>query len=206
MKAGPRGASLTGMGTGLSGRAATSARTRAERALVPAGAWLIDRTRSRVAFDVRHLKVLHVRGRFSDFAGTLLCDRDGATLIDGSVVVASIETGDARRDAALRGDRFFDVERHPSITFDGTAPPVPAHAPLSIGGSLTIRAVRRPLVLRAQPVPAAPATEEVRIHAAASLSRHEFGLDWEPAFAAGGLVIDDVVGLALDVVAVRLDG
>ena len=172
--------------------------------LVPPGTWVVDATRSRVSFDVRHLKVLRTRGHFAGFEGTVACDSEG-TAISGTVSVESIDTGDTKRDERLREADFFDVEHHPVISYLGTAPSAHSGGPFELRGRLTIKGVARELVLSAQR-PAAGAGEGedvVRIRAEGSVSRHDFGLDWEPAFAAGGLVIDDLVRVVLDVVAVR---
>lgn len=161
--------------------------------LVPRGAWEVDPARSTAGFTVRHLKVAKVRGRFSEITGVIRCDEEGVTSIDGRVEVASIDTGDDRRDARLRAEDFFDAERHPTITFTATG-----STDISVvRGIMTIRGVSRPLQLDA-------AREgnggDLRIRANGAVSRRAFGLTWDSAFVAGGLMIDDRVGLELDVV------
>jgi polyisoprenoid-binding protein YceI len=169
--------------------------------LVPRGAWEVDAKCSTVGFEVRHLKVMHVRGRFHVVTGAISCDADGVASIAGSIGVASIDTGDTRRDARLCGRDFFDVEHHPVISFAGEAPPTGARNALTVRGTMTMHGVSRPLELRAEPLWARDGNRngEVRVRADGVLSRREFGLDWDPAFAAGGLVLDDRVVVQLDV-------
>jgi polyisoprenoid-binding protein YceI len=169
--------------------------------LVPEGAWEVDPARSTVGFAVRHLKITKVRGRFSEFTGVIRCDPDGITSIDGTVEVASIETGDHRRDARLRAEDFFNAERHPTIAFSAMSEATGSGGVRVVCGTMTMRGVTRPLELHVD-APGSPVAGDgdLRIRANGVLSRRTFGLTWDSAFAAGGLVIDDRVALQLDVV------
>jgi polyisoprenoid-binding protein YceI len=169
--------------------------------LVPEGAWEVDPARSTVGFAVRHLKVTRVRGRFGEFTGVIRCDGDGTTSIDGKVEVASIATGDHRRDARLRAEDFFDAARHPTIAFSAVSEATGSGGVPVVRGTMTMRGVTRPLELRVD-APGSPVAGngDLRIRANGVLSRRTFGLIWDSAFAAGGLVIDDRVGLQLDIV------
>lgn len=173
--------------------------------LVPPGTWEVDAERSSVGFEVRHLKLTHVRGRFHVVAAVISCDSEGAASIAASVSVASIDTGDPRRDARLCAQDFFDVEHHPMISFSGDSRPLGACDALTVRGTMTMRGASRPLELRAEPSRAKDGNSngDPRVRAYGVLSRREFGLHWDSAFAAGGLMIDDRVALRLDVVIVR---
>jgi polyisoprenoid-binding protein YceI len=170
--------------------------------LVPSGIWQIDAGCSTVGFEVRHLKLLHIRGRFHDVSAELSCDEEGSASIAASIDVESVDTGDPRRDTRLCAHEFFDVEHHPSISFDGVLSPSDEGDAPVVQGTMSIRGVRRPLELRVLPSRSVDGDgeRERRFGARGVVSRREFGLDWDPAFAVGGLVIDDRVGLRLDVV------
>jgi len=172
--------------------------------LVPEGAWEVDPARSTAGFTVRHLKVTRVRGRFGEITGLIRCDRDGSTTVDGSVDVASIDTGDHRRDARLCAEDFFDAERYPTIVFRAISQAVePGEVPV-VPGTMTMRGVAQPLELQLDALGSpVDGNGDVRIRASGVLSRRAFGLTWDSAFVAGGLVIDDRVGLQLDVVLCR---
>jgi polyisoprenoid-binding protein YceI len=169
--------------------------------LVPPGMWGVDPARSAVGFAVRHLKLTKVRGRFCEITGVVRCDSEGVATINGSVDVASIDTGDHRRDARLRAEDFFDVERHPTIALTAVSRPVAPGDTPTVRGRMTVRGASRPLDLQLD-VPASPVDGDgdLRIRAHGVVSRRDFGLEWDSAFAAGGLVIDDRVGLLFDVV------
>ena len=196
------GPARTGLGRGVATLPGMTIMNSTEQVtLVPEGAWEVDPARSTVGFAVRHLKVTKVRGRFSEFTGVIRCDPDGITSIDGKVEVASIETGDRRRDARLRAEDFFDAERHPTIAFNALSEATGSGGFPVVRGMMTVRGVTRPLELHVD-APGSPVAGDgdLRIRATGVLSRREFGLRWDSAFAAGGLVIDDRVALQLDVV------
>ena len=80
--------------------------------LVPAGTWQIDPAHSSVEFSVKHMGIANVRGKFTDFQGTVEVGTDAwSAKARGSIKVASIDTGDAQRDTHLRSADFFDVRR-----------------------------------------------------------------------------------------------
>lgn len=172
--------------------------------LVPPGTWEVDPVRSTVGFAVRHLKVTKVHGRFREVSGVVRSDSEGVASIDGSVQVASIDTGDRRRDARLCAEDFFHVARHPSIAIAAVSSPVgPCDAP-AVCGTMTVRDISRPLKMQLD-APASPidGNGDLRIRANGVVSRRDFGLEWDSAFAAGGLVIDDRVALRFDIVVVN---
>src|SRR4030081_2142133 len=84
----------------------------------PVRAYTIDKTHSEVTFQVRHL-VTKVRGRFTDFSGTIQFDaaHPEQSSLTFSINTASIDTGTPDRDAHLRSADFFAVDQHPTITF-----------------------------------------------------------------------------------------
>ena len=86
---------------------------------VPTGTWNVDPAHSAVEFQVKHMMIATVRGRFTEFEATI----EAAPEIDdsrvyGAVEAASIDTNQPDRDAHLRSPDFFDAERHPQIRFE----------------------------------------------------------------------------------------
>ena len=79
-------------------------------ALTP-GTWTIDPAHSTVGFVARHLMITKVRGRFTDFSGSIEVAEDPLqSHVVATVNLASVDTGDAGRDAHLRNADFFDLE------------------------------------------------------------------------------------------------
>src|SRR5207237_10534552 len=81
----------------------------------------IDKAHSEATFQVRHL-ITKVRGRFSDFEGTISFDEahPERSSVSLTIVGSSIDTNQVDRDQHLRSADFFHVERYPTITFKST--------------------------------------------------------------------------------------
>src|SRR4051812_43392716 len=93
--------------------------TLATTTLLPTGAWSVDPGRSRIEFQVKQFGIAKVRGAFTTFEGALDVGDDAR--VRGSVSVASIDTGNDRRDAHLRSAEFLDAERFPTLSFEPPA-------------------------------------------------------------------------------------
>src|SRR4051794_33599890 len=115
--------------------------------LPAAGTWTIDTSHSSVEFIVRHLMVAKVRGRFSDFSGTIhVGDTAESSSVEVEISPASITTGDPQRDGHLQSADFFDVEQHPTISFASTGVrPVGDH--YAVDGNLTVHGESKPVTL-----------------------------------------------------------
>ena len=175
---------------------------------VPAGTWNVDPTHSSVAFEVKHMMIATVRGHFSDFSGRLEADPDdpASSHAVGTVRVASIDTGNADRDAHLRSPDFFDAERYPQITYESTRVEHVEGGTYRVSGNLTIKDVTREVTFEAtiQGVGEDPwGKERVGVAVRGTINRTEFGLTWQQALAKGGLLVGEDVSVLVDVSAVR---
>jgi len=172
--------------------------------------WQIDSAHSGIHFSVRHLVIAKVRGQFSRWTGALAVpggDFSRAT-VDVTIDATSIDTGVADRDAHLRSADFFDVETHPEITFRSRRLEPLGEDRFALVGDLTIRGTTREVVLD---VESAGQTKDpwgnVRAGFAGrtSIDRKEFGLTWNQALEAGGVMVGDKVEIEIEVEAVRQD-
>src|SRR6476619_5091398 len=85
------------------------------------GTWVIDPAHSEVGFTVRHLMLSKVRGRFRSFEGRFVTgDEPLDSSVEATIDLASIDTNNPDRDAHVRSSDFFDVERHPTMTYRST--------------------------------------------------------------------------------------
>ena len=86
--------------------------------VIPTGTWTVDPAHSSVEFSVKHMGIVNVRGKFTEFEGALEMKQDmDACRVRGAVKVASIDTGDSGRDEHLRSPDFFNAQEFPEITF-----------------------------------------------------------------------------------------
>jgi polyisoprenoid-binding protein YceI len=112
-----------------------------------AGTWDIDPVHSDVSFTVRHMMVSKVRGRFATFSGEIVTGDDVTdSSVTATIVPASIDTGNAQRDAHIRSADFFDVANHPLWTFRSAGVRVDGDG-LVVDGDLTIKGVTRSVPL-----------------------------------------------------------
>lgn len=164
------------------------------------GAWTLDPAHTDVDFVVRHAGISKVRGSFGDVSGELTVAEDfAASAVSVEIAVASVESGNEQRDGHLRSAEFFDAEQFPTMTFRSTSVTGTPES-FTLAGDLTLHGVTRPVELQAelggQAVDAFGATR-VGFEARGELSRKEFGLTWNAALEAGGVLVSDTVKLEI---------
>jgi polyisoprenoid-binding protein YceI len=175
---------------------------------VPAGTWNVDPSHSSVAFEVKHMMIATVRGHFSQFAGRLIAAEDDPanSKAFGTVMTASVDTGNADRDAHLRGPDFFDSERYPEMRFESTRIQHVDGGLYEVTGDLTIKATTREVTIDVTVEGAATdpwGNDRVGLAIRGTIDRTEFGLTWQQKLAAGGMLVGEQVTIVIDVSAVR---
>jgi len=183
----------------------TDPRTASLGGLTP-GVWTVDAGHSTVGFLVRHLMVAKVRGRFTAFTGTVtIADDPLASSVAADVETGSIATNDDGRDAHLRSADFFDAEQFPVMTLRSTGIE-PAGSDYLLHTELTIKGNTRSVdfVLEFDGVATDPwGNTKAGFTAEAEISRKEFGLEWNVALEAGGVLVGDKVKIQLEIEALK---
>src|SRR5664280_3085510 len=114
------------------------------------GTYTLDVAHTQVGFAVRHMAVSKVRGRFTSFDGTLQVAEDPTqSALKVTIDATSIDTRDENRDNHLKSNDFFDVENHPTWTFNSTAIRPVSTTEWNVDGDLTIRGVTKQVTLDA---------------------------------------------------------
>ncbi|RKH50129.1 YceI family protein [Corallococcus llansteffanensis] len=170
--------------------------------------WNIDTTHTGIHFSVRHMVIAKVRGSFQQFSGTLTLDEEDLTAAAVSVRIdtASINTGVAQRDNHLRSPDFFDVEKFPAMTFQSTKVEKGSGKGLRVTGHLTIRDVTREVVLEAEALGVGKdpwGNLKAAFEAKTTIDRRDFGLTWNQALEAGGVLVGEKIEITLEVQAAR---
>jgi len=167
--------------------------------------WSIDPVHSIAEFKVKHMMISNVKGHFSKITGSLTIDEAGHTnsRIEASIEAASIETREGQRDAHLKSEDFLHVEKFPTLTFRSTSINRVGDGELSVEGDLTIRGVTRKVVFAVEG-PTSPAKDpwgntRIGISATTKINRKDYGLVWNAALEAGGILVGDEVTITLDV-------
>jgi polyisoprenoid-binding protein YceI len=169
-----------------------------------AGSWDVDPTHSALEFVARYALFTLVRGRFTSFSGTVVIDppHPGATQIDVDIDASSVDTAMAARDTHLRGEEFFDVERHPKISFSSRGATVLAAGRYTVPGDLTIRGITQPVRLLVDVFGRAPdvlGNPRLGLKATAKVQRAVWGITWNAPVPGGGVALAEEVDLELDV-------
>ena len=172
---------------------------------LPLGTWKVDPVHSNVEFQVRHLGIATVKGRFNDFEGTLEVGPEGARAY-GSARVASVDTGEPQRDEHLRSADFFDAENHPEISFESTSISQLDEDSFAVEGELTIRGATRPV--RLETVLEGTETDHqgnrrVGLSASTRINRSDYGMRFNMALGSGNVVVGEKVKIQLDISAVE---
>jgi polyisoprenoid-binding protein YceI len=171
------------------------------------GSWDLDPSHTRIGFSARHAMVTTVRGQFGEFSGHLTLDGSAPadSVAELTVQTASIDTGNTDRDAHLRSGEFLDVDSEPTMTFHSTAVRAD-RSNFVLLGDLTIRGTTRPVEIVVEPTGVATdpfGNVRAGFEGRAVISRKDFGLTWNVALEAGGVLVSDKVTIVLDVSAIR---
>ncbi len=172
------------------------------------GDYVIDAAHSSVGFTVRHAMVTNVRGGFDAFEGSLYLDGSDPARSTASidVTIGSVNTGIGDRDAHLLGSDFFDAELFPLMTFRSTRAAQLGGDAYRITGELTIKDVTRPLSIDLEFTGSAKdvyGNERVGFEGSAEILRSDWGLTWNAALEAGGVMVSDKVKLGFDISAIK---
>ena len=169
--------------------------------------WAIDAAHSQVGFSVKHLMITNVKGRFPAVSGTIRLDSAASQPeVDVSIDASSITTGDPKRDAHLTSADFLHVDQHPAILFRANSLKGNVDSKFTLDGELTIRGVTRPTTLYV--IAEGQATDpwgntKAGYTATTTINRKDFGLEWNVALEAGGVLVGDEVKITIEAQLVR---
>jgi polyisoprenoid-binding protein YceI len=164
--------------------------------------WNIDPAHTQAEFSVKHLMIATVRGHFGNVTGTVTVQNDDPTTgnVNVSIEAKSLDTRDEKRDAHLRSPDFFDVEKYPTINFRSTRVDRAGDG-FRLTGDLTIAGVTKPVTLEVQDEGRARdpwGNEKAAFSATTKIKRSEFGLTWNVALEAGGVLVGDDIKITIE--------
>jgi polyisoprenoid-binding protein YceI len=170
------------------------------------GTWTIDPSHTEASFTVRHAGISKVRGTVPVSEGTIVVAEDHtASTATATLDVAGVSTGDANRDGHLKSADFFEVETHPTWSFTSTAVRGEG-AEFVVVGQLSLHGVTREVELEVTFNGTAVdpfGNTRAGFEATTTISRKDFGLTWNAALEAGGVLVADKVKIELDVSAIK---
>lgn len=172
------------------------------------GTYTIDPSHSRLGFVARHAMVTKVRGGFNDFAGTFTLDADDPARSTAEITIqaTSVDTRNADRDAHLRSNDFFAMDDHPEISFASTAIEQLDAENYRVTGDLTLRGVTKPVTIDLAYTGSAIdpwGNTRVGFEGTAQVNRKDWGLNWNAALDAGGVLVSEKVTLEFEISATK---
>jgi polyisoprenoid-binding protein YceI len=172
------------------------------------GTFAIDPGHSRIGFIARHAMVSKVRGSFNEFDGSGFFDAatPANSHLEVTIQAASVDTRNAERDAHLRSGEFFDMESFPTIRFVSTSV-VPRGADrFAVTGDLTLKGVTKPVTFDLELTGTSTdpwGNTRLGLDGSAVINRKDWGVSWNAALEAGGVLVGEKVTLEFEISAVK---
>jgi polyisoprenoid-binding protein YceI len=175
--------------------------------LTRTGEYTIDTSHSRLGFSARHAMVTKVRGHFALFSGTAHVDAEtpANSKVELTIDPSSINTGSPDRDAHLKSADFFEVETYPEWKFVSTEVSRDGEE-WTITGDLTIKDTTKPVTVVFEETGTAVdpfGNTRIGFEGRTTINRKDWGLTWNAALEAGGVLVSEKIGLEFDISAIR---
>ena len=167
------------------------------------GGWTLDKSHSGVGFSVRHMVISEVTGNFRDFDISLRSSKDDFSdaVVEAAIKTASINTDNEKRDGHLKSDDFFNAEKFPEIKFKSTAFEKVGENKYKVTGDLTMRDVTKKVTFDAiynGSIKSPWGALVTSWKATVAVNRFDYGLKWNKAIEAGGLIVGETVNIVLN--------
>ena len=172
------------------------------------GTYVIDKSHSQIGFSARHAMVAKVRGAFNEFSGTGFFDAENPanSSLQVNIQAASIDTRSADRDAHLKSNDFFDMDQFPEITFVSTGFDKTDAETYAITGDLTIKGVTKSVTVDFDFTGTAVdpyGNERIGFEGKTVINRKDWGVNWNAALEAGGVLVSEKITLEFEISAIR---
>ncbi|MBN8574094.1 MAG: polyisoprenoid-binding protein [Candidatus Kapabacteria bacterium] len=166
--------------------------------------WELDPTHSELGFRAKHLLIATTKGKFTDYKVTVLSDKADFTDAKIEVIakVKSIFTDNNDRDNHLRSADFFDAEKYPELKFVGKSVKKVSGNKYKVTGDLTMKNVTKTVTLDMEfggVVKDPWGNTKAGFTLTGELNRFDYGLAWNKAIETGGLVVDKMIKLDIEI-------
>jgi polyisoprenoid-binding protein YceI len=160
--------------------------------------WNLDPTHSELGFKVKHMMITNVSGSFGSFNANVETEDDDFSTanIEFTIDVASINTGNEQRDGHLKSGDFFDVENHPQMKFVSNNVAKKGDNEYEITGDLSLHGVTKPVTFKAENGGSGKdpwGNHKTGFTIEGKIKRTDFGLNWNAALEAGGVLVSEDV-------------
>ena len=168
--------------------------------------WKLDPSHSTVEFVAKHMMITTVKGRFTEFDGTIVADEQNIadSRVDVVMKASSLDTRSDQRDTHLRSADFLHVEEFEDVTFHSTSVSGTKEH-FKVTGDLTIRGTTKPITLdvtfEGQGKDPWGGTR-ASFSAHGKFDRRDYGLTWNVALETGGILVSNEVKINIEAQAV----
>lgn len=174
----------------------------ADKHVLKSGIWSLDPTHSEIGFSVRYAGISKVKGGFKDVAATINVRDENKDAFEITAVAKteSFDSGDVNRDTHVKSEDFFDAARFPEVLFDSTKVTFDGED-FVLKGNLTIRGITKEVKFKGSfnGVAQDPfGVLRAGMEATATINRKDFGIVWNAALDAGGVLVSEKVKLVLE--------
>lgn len=171
--------------------------------------WTFDPTHTEIQFKARHLMITNVTGNFDKYDAVVETEGDdfSTAKVSFTAEAGSINTNNEQRDAHLKSDDFFNAEKYPQLKFVSTKIEKKGDdGQYTLSGDFTIRDTTKPVIFNVDfggVVKDPWGNTKAGLEIAGKINRKEFGLSWNAAMEAGGLVVSDEIKILCQVELVK---
>lgn len=164
--------------------------------------WVLDPAHSEITFKVKHLMISNVKGAFKTFNATIDGEDFKTSSFNATIETSSISTNNDDRDVHLKSSDFFEVEQYPEITFVSKSLKKVDDDEFKLIGDLTIKGTTKGIELDTEfggfmkdPY----GNEKAGFSINGKLNRKDFGLNWNAALEAGGVMVGNEIKINAEV-------
>ncbi len=172
--------------------------------------WVVDSAHSAGEFSVRHMMISPVRGPFKITEGQIVINEENQTAssVTATIDPKSLNTREEKRDAHLQSGDFFEAEKYPAITFQSTRVEKVSDTDWKVFGNLTFHGVTKEVTLDVEEggeIKDPYGKQRRGFTAETTINRSDWGVTYNAALEAGGVMVSDKVKITLDISAIRQD-
>lgn len=166
--------------------------------------WVSDSAHSELSFRVKHLMITNIKGEFTQFEATILADKNdfNNATVDVTIQASSVFTNNADRDAHLKSADFLDAANHSQLVFKGAQLIKLDEQNYQLKGALTIKGISKEVNFEVEfgGITKDPwGNQKAGFVLNGKLNRKDWGISWNTALEAGGVLVSDEVKISAEV-------
>jgi polyisoprenoid-binding protein YceI len=166
--------------------------------------WAFDTKHTNIGFSVAHMMISEVEGNFGTYDGTILSDKADFSdaKINFSIDVSSIDTDEPDRDKHLKSADFFNVEKFPTMIFEGKTMKSTGKNTYKLTGNLTMMGVLKSITLDVKyngTLKDPYGNTKAGFKLSGTINRTDWGLKYNSVMDTGGVMIGEDISILCNI-------